>query len=215
MTSARILSLNDKLKIVATDIFDKVILGKSPVIERYVPTKQVRNVLSDEEVMQFLWLLRKSKYINFYYGSASGLCIDHLEDPSRFSPQDVFINGSAMRKLLGLKPKPPSGVALDRVRAVLYINGSVIKLGRGEGERSLQYWVCVLCLSKPNKPIEEVKILSKAKPETEYELTARSRAIRDAVKKLNDKIEAKTGFNKVFIFSRATVTYDARKIHNQ
>ena len=203
------LSLEDKVKIVANDLFEGALLSGNNLIRSYVPSKSVRDLLSNDEVIRTMWFMRAKGYINIYYEIDSGEVNSTMDDAQPFKPQDVFIAPSKIRKLLGYgstRTKLISTVYFDEEKSKLIVKGEEIKLGRGDvGEQTIQYWIVAVCYKKPNKRINETDIMAKYKPD--WDITARGRAIRDAVIALDKKIADKTGIKGLFTYSRNKVTF--------
>lgn len=214
--SDKIMTIIERAKLVAQDVLaasevvqSNLYFNPTPRIELYRPSKQLLNIMDEHEVQTTLQYLQKIHLLSF----------EHL--PSNYDNSVAYnlsIDVNGLRALIeheepempkiDLQDIPTSGVAFDKVRATLTINGIDIPLGRTEGDKTLQYWVCFYTTQKPNKPIEELKILNSYKKD--YGLEARSRAVRDAVIVLNRKIKAKVKpepQKDLFIYSRGKVTY--------
>jgi hypothetical protein len=204
-----VLSLEGKVKIVANDLFEGALLSGNALIKSYVPSKSVRDLLSNDEVIRALWFMRAKGYVNAYYEIDSGEVKSSMDENKPFIPQDVFIVPSKIRMLLGLKnsgTKPVSTIHFDEESSKLYVKGEEIKLGRGGvGEQTIQYWIVAVCYKKPNKRINETDIMAKYRPG--WDIIARGRAIRDAVIALDKKIAGQTGIKGLFTYSRGKVTF--------
>lgn len=198
------LSAKEKVELVANDILEQFIIAnkQKPNLDSYSPGKQVLDICNNEEVESILLNLQ----------SNDALTYEKIDDIH----YSVKPNWDNFRSLFYFLREDPSGksttttkkkYSLDEVFSVLYINGIPIKLGRGIGERTLQYQTCRLCLEKPNEPIDELDILNAYKDSFDF---ARSRAVRDAVIVLNKKIKEQTKIDNIFIYSKATVTFNSK-----
>lgn len=211
MTFEPILSIADKAVFVAKDIEACADVRQSllynnpePYIELYIPSKRLLAILSEHEVddvLRFLQGINVIRYEKKRRNIGSG--------PDAYG---IFVKIESLNKLTKIPKKneparlTQSGVQLDLVRSILMINGVEVLLGKAEGDKTLQYWICFHTIKKPNKPIEELKILNSYRKN--YGLEARNRAIRDAVIALNRKIKSKLVVDKeLFIYSRGRVTY--------
>jgi hypothetical protein len=210
MTDGPPYSLEQKLKIILRDIYEAAILKHSLVLEEYRPSQQLEAIFSEEEYKSLIEYLRKQSLLKMAYPASIWL----IHDKSKFKPYKLIVNQEKVRKFLGYDDAPGSpqkGVRLDPTEAVLRVNGAEIKLGKGRLHKSLQYWVCWCCLKEPNAPVEETDIM--AKYDTDYEITARGRAVRDAVYRLNPKIKAATGIDNLFTYSVGYVKFNADKVN--
>jgi len=115
---------------------------------------------------------------------------------------------NVIQRLNSSRPVFEVRVELDKQKAILTVNGEPIRLGKGLGDKSIQYWICFHTLKRPNKAILETDILNSYKED--YGILAGGRAVRDANIKLSEKIESKTGIADMFLYSRGKVTFDQK-----
>jgi hypothetical protein len=210
----RILSLSEKVRLVARDIYNTAILNHSLKLEYFLPSKQLQSLLDEQEYDRLITHLRERRILLSLY-PVLPTTITLINAPNnRFQAYEMKISEPNIRRLLGLKDitsKPvEKGVKLHSRLSVLIVNGAEVPLAKGELHRSLQYWICRLCLKKPNTPVKETDIM--AKYATDYEVTARSRAVRDAVYKLNPKIKHAAKIDGLFTYSSGYVTFNADKL---
>ncbi|HSW99565.1 MAG TPA: hypothetical protein VLH38_00860 [Patescibacteria group bacterium] len=212
----RVISLDEKVQLLARDIYDAALLEGSLRLEQFTPSKQLQSILDEDELSKLMTYLWKHDVLIFSYRKIS--IRTHSRDPlsNGFRPYALDINQSNIRRLLGLEnnTSPPapveSGIRLHPEYSYLLIDGEKIPLGKGKLHKTLQYWICNLCLQNPNNPVQETDIM--AMYATDYDITARSRAVRDAVYKLNPKIEAATKINELFTYSNGYVVFNADKL---
>lgn len=210
-SESKILSLREKLQLLARDIYDTAIISNSLKLEHFVPSKQIRNLLDKDEVDRLIEHLSKRGILTHSYPALPSASWDSPK--GGFQAYDLAISQPKIRHLLGLEDiayKTEKGIKLHPKFTHLVINGDEIPLGKGTLHKSLQYWICLVCLKKPNTPVKETIIM--AKYATDYDITARGRAVRDAVYKLNPKIKNKTGIDELFTYSSGYVTFNADKL---
>ncbi len=207
---SKIVDLGDKIRLLAQDIYDAAVLINSLELEHYVPSKQIQNLLDEEELNTIINYLRKHRILTSVFRKPSV----GFGPKIGYQPYRIRISQPSIRRLLGLKDvasKPAEGgIKLHPEFSFLIINGTEIPLAKGKLHKSLQYWVCYLCLKKPNIPVQETNIM--AKYATDYDITARSRAIRDAVYKINPKVKKVTGIDELFTYSNGYVVFNADKL---
>jgi hypothetical protein len=210
----RILNLSEKVRLLARDIYDTAILQRSLKLEYFVPSKQIQNLLDEEEFERLIIHLRQRGVLPYMSPAFPTKITPEGKSKGSFQPYDIRISEPKIRRLLGLKDianKPAKeGIKLHPKLSYLIVNGVEIPLGKGELHKSIQYWVCRLCLKKPNIPVKETDIMAKYK--ADFDITGRGRAVRDAVYKLNPKIKNKTGIDKLFSYSTGHVTFNADKL---
>jgi len=213
-SESKILSLREKIQLLARDIYDTAILSHSLKLEHFVPSKQIQNLLDEEEFERLIIHLRQRGVLPYMSPAFPTKITPEGKSKGSFQPYDIRISEPKIRHLLGLKDisdKPvEKGIKLHPKFSILVIDGEDILLGRGKLDKTLQYWICRLCLKEPNNPVREMKIM--AKYATDYEVTARGRAVKDAVYKLNPKIKNKTGIDELFTYSSGYVTFNADKL---
>lgn len=209
----RMLSLNEKIQLVARDMYDTALIKDSLKLKSFIPSKQIQNIISSNEFEDVVEFLKKRKIV-YAFRSFSNKLHSSNSHKNQFIEYDLTIYQPEMRRLLGLENMPSKqidrGIKLDKDFSKLIINGITIPLGKGKLHKSLQYWICYLCLKCPNTPVEETDIM--AKYATDYEVNARSRAIRDAVYRLNPKIQKVTGIDELFTYSSGYVVFNADKL---
>lgn len=213
---SRIVGLGDKIRLLAQDIYDAALLRNTLKLEKYMPSKQIQNLVDRDEFDSLIAYLRKHGILTHTYRRVS-VDTNFLGAPKsedNFQPYEIIISQPSIRRFLGLKDiasKPAEeGIKLHPEFSILIVNGKKIPLAKGKLHKSLQYWICRLCLKKPNIPVQETSIM--AKYATDYDITARSRAIRDAVYKLNPKIKNVTGIDELFTYSNGYVVFNADKL---
>jgi hypothetical protein len=213
---SRIVGLGDKIRLLAQDIYDAALLRNSLKLENYIPSKQIQNLVDQDELDSLIAYLRKRGILIYTYRriSVGTSFLNASESENRIQPYEITISQPNISRLLGLKDianKPAEGgIKLHPEFSILIVNGKKIPLAKGKLHKSLQYWICRLCLKKPNIPVQETSIM--AKYATDYDITARSRAIRDAVYKLNPKIKNVTGIDELFTYSNGYVVFNADKL---
>lgn len=207
----RMLSLNEKIQLVARDMYDTALIKDSLKLKNFIPSKQIQNTISPNEFDDIIEFLKKRKIV---YAFRSFNLHSSNSHKNQFVEYDLTIYQPEIRRWLGLKSvtskQTDRGIRLDKDYSNLIINGVIIPLGKGRLHKSLQYWICYLCLQCPNTPVQETDIM--AKYATDYEINARSRAIRDAVYRLNPKIKETTGIDELFTYSSGYVVFNADKL---
>ena len=208
----RVLSLDEKLKLLAGDIYDAAFVKNSLQLEHYTPSKQIQNLMDEDEFISLLAYLRNHGVLTFTFRE--------VYTRGRYAPKEGFhshkivISQPDIRRLLGLKDAPEpveDGIKLHPKYSYLIINGKEIPLAKGKLHKSLQYWVCQQCLKKQNMPVEETDIMAKYAPD--YDINGRSRAVRDAVYMLNPKIKKVTGIDQLFTYSNGYVVLNSDKLN--
>ena len=214
-----VLDQTEKTKLVFTDVQVAVKLANHPNLSAYQPSKQLCSVLSLAEiasVLEFLW--REG-----YLGKVEIVGSSGARDPAVYA---IWTDGldwvppffeeneveEVEYPLLGAKTSVPELLALDPVKSILWVKGVEIKLGRGNLEKTIQYFTCVYCLKSPNLPVSEGVILEAYRQD--YSDVAGNRAIRDAVNRIESKILAKTGVPGLFSYSAGYATLHEEKLHS-
>lgn len=211
-----IMSLGEKIRLLAQDIYDAAVLRNSLKLESYVPSKQIQRLVDQDELDNLITYLKKHGVLTHTYRriSVKTSFLGTQESNDGFQSYEIVISQSNIRRLLGLKDGSSNpvekGVKLHPEFSILIVNGEEIPLARGKLQRTLQYWICRLCLKAPNRRVQETDIMERYAEE--YEVTARSRAIRDAVYKLNPKIKRIAGIEELFTYSNGYVVFNADKL---
>lgn len=207
-------SLDEKIRLLARDIYDTAVIENALKLEHFVPSKQIQNLLDEEEVARLITFLKRRGILTYAFREASSSPILGNASKESYPSFTIIISQPRIRRLLNLEEnvskQVDGGVRLHPEFSSLIINGKEIPLSKGKLHKSLQYWICRLCLKKPNIPVQETNIM--AKYATDYDITARSRAIRDAVYKLNPKIKNATGIDELFTYSNGYVVFNADKL---
>jgi hypothetical protein len=211
-----VISLGEKIRLLAQDIYDAAVLKNSLKLENYVPSKQIQNLVDQGELDSLITYLRKQGILTYTYRRVSTAAnfLGAPKSENSLQPYEIIISQPNMRRLLGLKESPnkpvEKGIKLHTEFSYLIVNGEEIPLAKGKLHRSLQYWICWLCLKAPNTPVQETDIMEQYAPD--YEITARNRAVRDAVYKLNPKLKKATGIDELFTYSNGYVVFNANKL---
>jgi len=211
-----IISLGEKIRLLAQDIYDAAVLSNSLKLKNYIPSKQIQNLVDQDELDSLIAYLRKHGFLTYTHRriSTGTNFLGAPESKKSFQPYEIVISQPNIRRLLGLKDNPSkpveNGIKLHPEFSLLIVNGEEIPLAKGKMHRSLQYWICWLCLKEPNNPVQETDIMEQYADD--YEITARSRAVRDAVYLLNPKIKKVTGIEELFTYSNGYVVFNADKL---
>jgi len=210
---SKMLSLGEKIQLLAQDIYNAALLKNSLKLENFAPSKQVQNLLDEDEFDSLIEHLKKRGILTSLSREFS---VREGGDASKngYHTYKVVINQPKIRQLLGLKDiadKPAEeGIRLHPKYSYLIVDGKEIPLAKGKLHKTLQYWICCLCLKKPNIPVQETDIM--AKYASDFHITGRSRAVRDAVYKLNPKIKKAAGVDELFTYSNGFVIFNADKL---
>ena len=95
----KILSLNDKIRLLARDIYDAAQLLNSLTIEHFVPSKQLQSILDEKEYGRLVDYLRKQDVLIQAWRE-----IKKWNEPKDgFQAYKIIINQPNIRGLLGLK----------------------------------------------------------------------------------------------------------------
>lgn len=221
MNPQGILSIEEKADLVGKDLLgvaeaasSNLYFNNTPFLDLYLPSKKLLEIMDEHEIVAALEYLKKQyclsyevKTRNFGSGSdayAITLDISHLD--ATIKRHETERELARTNKLPHLEPNVHVGIDFDSVRSTLTVNGKEILLGKSLGDKTFQYWICYHTMKKPNKSVNEVKILDSYSKD--FGEQARNRAIRDAVYDLNDKLKTKAQQdNKLFLYSRGKVTY--------
>jgi hypothetical protein len=199
-----LLKLDQKIKLVATDIYDAVLITGNSGLDDYRPSKQLAQLLSKDEYVNIIKHLHSKRLITFPFENII-LSTNSDEMPT----YNFSVSFNKLKKSLGIQPSAPVvPFTFDKVAEALYIKGHTISVRPG----TLRYYTVEKCVGKPGKAIQETDIMAKYRPD--YEVYARKRAIRDAVIALNKRVKAVTGIEKLFIYSNGHVTFDAKIIQS-
>jgi hypothetical protein len=220
MNPQGVLTIEEKADLVGNDLIaaaeaqaSNLYYNNEPYLSPYIPSKKLLEIMDEHEIVAALNYLKSSYCVSYETRTRNiGVGSDAYAVTLKLDSLRATIKQHETERLLASTPLqhmsdiPPQGISFDKVRSVLTVNGTEILLGRTEGSKSLQYWVVFCTYPKPNKAIEELKILEKYDKENGD--MARKRAVRDAVIALNKKIHEKIKLAKdPFIYSSGKVTY--------
>lgn len=202
----KLLSLEDRVKLVANDILESVRLtGRTHLVE-YAMSKQLADYISPIEFKHILNRLHKSGHITApidnkkMWNKATNIAPDSF---------DFRVRVDKIQKALAQKqPTYTEPYEFIKNRAELRIGEHHVILRHA----TLQFFIVQECIKKPDARVQETDIM--AKYETDYELTGSNRSIRDAVRSLNAKIIRSTDIYRLFIYSRGYVVFDTTKLEN-
>ena len=217
MNPIDVLTIEQKADIVAKDLIaaaepsqSNLYYNKRPHIEFYQPSKKLLEIMSEYEVVSTLNYLKnlycisyELKQSNLGGSDAYGVYV-HLDEIRGMMRQH---EATRMLDTASLMPiTSHTGITFDKVRSTLTVNGTEVLLGKSHGDKSFQYWICYHTMKNPNKAIAEIKILDSYSKD--FGERARSRAIRDAVIGLNNKLKLKAHQDKkLFLYSKGKVIY--------
>lgn len=164
-----------------------------PTLKEWQGTKDLTAMLLPSEYKRILKALDQQGYIE---AKSVSMIESKDNEEGGFWPYDITITANSHQK----------GIVLQDTR--LFINGQVIKLGRGAHHYTIQYHIANLTMKKPGKAVLELTILEKCGNEE-----APSRSVVDATRKLNKKIADATGIERLFECSNGRVSYHPDRLN--
>lgn len=186
----------DKQNAVVAAILESVELEGTKLRE-WRGTKALTEILLPSEYEK---ILRRLTDLGFIVAIPTPILLAEARQDG-LPPYDIVTDTEALQTVSSDHQQSlPEGVTI--INTTLLIDGQRVELGRGAHNYTIQYWIAILTLKKPGRPVEELRILEKYGDEG-----ARGRAVADATRLLNKKVKTVTGINDMFIYSSGYVSY--------